>query len=35
MGSGHVMQDIEEHKSVTVTVSKCVDCGQIELTWHK
>ena len=27
--------DIEIHKNVTVTVSKCKRCGQIDYSWKK
>lgn len=30
-----VYQDIEVHKNVTVVVKRCMNCGNIELEWHR
>ena len=32
---GHLYEDIEVHENVTVTVSRCKDCGKIELGWKR
>ena len=31
----HLYRDIQVVKNVTVVVSQCVDCGHIEISWHK
>lgn len=31
--SPHLFEDIEIHKNVTVIVSKCVRCGEMEVSW--
>ena len=28
-----VYEDIEQYKNVTVTVSRCIYCGHIEISW--
>ena len=28
-----VYEDIEKYKNVTVTVSRCIYCGHIEISW--
>ena len=30
---GCIFQDIEEHKNKTVIISKCKDCGKIDISW--
>ena len=29
-----VYQDIEKYRNVTVTVSRCVKCGHIDISWE-
>lgn len=29
-----IYQDIEKYKNVTVTVSKCMYCGEIHISWE-
>lgn len=31
---GHVFVDIEEHDNCHVTVSKCENCGRIDIGWY-
>lgn len=33
--SGHTFQEVEKHENVTVEIGKCVDCGEVDITWHK
>lgn len=28
-------QDVEKYKNVTVTISKCVYCGHIDISWER
>ena len=30
-----VYEDIEMHTNVTVIVSRCKNCGNIEISWHR
>ncbi len=33
--SGHVYQDEETHKNVTLTLGRCEDCGSKDFSWTK
>ena len=33
--SGHDYEVIEEHKNCIVTVSKCEQCGKVDISWQK
>lgn len=30
-----VYEDVEVWRNVTVVVSRCMNCGHIEISWHK
>ncbi len=30
-----VYKDVEKYKNVTVTVSKCKNCGHIDISWRR
>ena len=31
--SGHMFMDIEEHDNCKVVVSKCENCGKLDISW--